>query len=46
MEEVKGVIEEVSSFAESADGTVDFAIPNTLLVGANKSRESYMSTVK
>ena len=48
MEEAKGVvIEEVSSFAaDSVDGSADFSVPNSSLMLANKTKESYMSTVK
>ena len=42
MEEVKGVIEEVSSFDQSADPSADFSAPLSLV---NKTNEPYLSTV-
>ena len=43
MEEVKGVIEEVSSFDQSADPSADFSAPSGGLVV--KKNEPYLSTV-
>lgn len=44
MEEVKGVIEEVSSYDQSADPSADFSAQSSHAIKTN-NREPYLSTV-